>query len=110
MRAPVTMASLRESAEEPRPVLAKLNERTPPKFQPRRRLSAAPAVAFRYDSTSLIHQTRMQTVAVPQAVVLVISTGESSPGEQVYQLQVWRFTVLKSTVDPNRHPVPPKQT
>lgn len=110
MRAPVTMASLTESAEEPRPVLAKLSERPPVKFQPRRRLSAAPAVASRYDSTSQIHLARMQTEAVPQAVVVVISTGERSAGQQVYQLQVWRFTVLKSTVDPNRHPVPPKQT
>ena len=110
MRAPVTMASLTESAGEQRPVLAKLSERPQPKLQPRRRLSAAPAVASGYDSSRLIHLTRMQTDAVPQAVVVVISTEESSPGQQVYQLQVWRFTVLKSTVDPNRRPVPPKQT
>jgi len=110
MRAPVTMASLTESAEGPRPVLAKLSERPRPKFQPRRRFSIAPAVASRYDSSGQLHLTRMETDAVPQAVVVVISSGESSPGQQVYQLQVWRFTVLKSTVDPNRRPVPPKQT
>lgn len=110
MSLPVKMASFTEPAQQPRPVLAKLNQHTPHKFQPRRRLSAEPAVASRYNSTSLIHLTEMQSEAVPQAVLVVISTGESSPGQQVYQLQVWRFTVLKSTVDRSRHPVPPKQT
>lgn len=91
-----------------KPVLATLRESTQCGLETRQRLSARRAA----DSSSLIHLTRMEESApVTQTLLVFISTRDSnSPDQQVYQVQVWRFTVLKSTVGATRHTAPRKET
>ena len=105
----VKLAAAREPVMAPKKaVLATLRKPVQPRHETRQRLSARGPV----DSSRLIHLTRMEESApVMQTLLVFISTGDSnSPDQQVYQVQVWRFTLLKSKVDPTRHTVPRKET
>ncbi len=110
---PMTHAGLMLTAlREPttalqKPVLTKFREPAQHRPGPRRRLSARRGA----DSNGLVHMTALQSAPITQTFVVFISTGETnSPDQQAYQIQVWRFTVLRSTVDPSRHPVTRKAT
>lgn len=105
----VKLAAVREPVMAPKKaVLATLRKPVQPRLETRQRLSARGSA----DSSRLVHLTRMEESApVTQTLLVFISTGETnSPDQQVYQVQVWRFTVLKTTVDPTRHTAPRKET
>lgn len=112
MGAHIKLASVREPIPQ-KSVLAKFNEAARPRPAIRRRAVVQHSLASKRDAKSLIHLTRMertQSIPVAQTVFVFISTGETTSPVEVYQFQVWRFTVLKTTIDPNHHSVPPKQT
>jgi hypothetical protein len=107
--ASVTLTTMREPMTPlKKPVLTTLRESAQRRPEASRRLSARSTV----DSDGLIHLTGMEeSEPVTQTLLVFVSTGETNfPELQVYQVQVWRLTVLKSTVNPARHPAPRKET
>lgn len=110
MGARATLASLTEQAVRQKPALAKF---TPPTHElaTRRRTSVQRTLTSRSGGgDGLIHLASAKTAPVTQTVFVFISTGEMRSPNEVYQVQVWRLTVLKSSVDPSRHSAPPKKT
>jgi Zn-dependent protease with chaperone function len=97
-----------------RPVLAKFKE--PAQQSPNSRLHAAishPAPS-KADGSRMVHLTGTYVSRTPvtQTVFIFISTGQvNAPDqEQIYQIQMWRLTVLKNTVNSDRHAPPRKET
>ncbi|HLZ40214.1 MAG TPA: M56 family metallopeptidase [Candidatus Sulfotelmatobacter sp.] len=52
---------------------------------------------------TMVHLASSKTRSAPatETFFFVIQSGNSASGDEVYQIQMWRFTVLHSAVDPN---------
>ena len=62
---------------------------------------------------SLVHLTRSESVTVPFTEtfwVVVESNGSGPAPQQVYQIQMWRVTVLRTVTTTPTHPIPPEET
>ena len=62
---------------------------------------------------SLLHLTGSKSVTVPFTETLWIVVESDGPGpapQQVYQIQMWRVTVLRTVTTAPMHAIPPKET
>ena len=58
------------------------------------------------NSRGMIYLASMQSSPTVQTVVVVFESGDPNSPNQVYQVQMWRVTVLKTTVDSTPHATP----
>jgi beta-lactamase regulating signal transducer with metallopeptidase domain len=63
----------------------------------------------RQNSRGMIYLASMQSSPTVQTVVVVLESGDPNSPDEVYQVQMWRVTVLKTIVDSTHHPAPRKE-
>jgi beta-lactamase regulating signal transducer with metallopeptidase domain len=63
----------------------------------------------RQNSGGTIYMTSMQSSPTVQTVVVVFESGDPNSPAHVYQVQMWRVTVLNTTIDLTHHLAPRKE-
>ena len=120
VRLGATNASLRTSSVAslsglPKPILTKWtgqpsqpddNQRLPHKSNLRPPALVAHFATGTQDSRGMIYLASMQSSPTVQTVVVVFESGDPNSPNQLYQVQMWRVTVLKTTVDSTHHAAP----
>jgi len=115
--ASIRTSSMASFAALQKPILAKLtdqpnqsdnNQRLAHKSILRQPAVVAHSATRRQNSSGMIHMASMRSSPTVQTVVVVLESGDPNSPDQVYQLQMWRVTVLKTTVDLT-HPSAPRK-
>jgi hypothetical protein len=112
------LAASKAASQPARVVPASLNVADSSRQQSSKRSAAVqtPATAQRARSIvpgSMVHLTKANAAPVAFTetfVVVVQSTTHGSLQQPIFQIQMWRLTVLHPVMDPNSNRIPPKQT
>jgi beta-lactamase regulating signal transducer with metallopeptidase domain len=98
------------------PASLKIAEHSPQQISKRKAAVLTPATAARagsMDRGNRIHLTKANATPVAFTetfFVVVQSSVHGSVAQPVFQIQMWRLTVLHPVIDPDSNRIPPKQT